>query len=611
MSPPRFPAFRPGVPVERLAGTLARVCLLAWGGLLPLALWMGCGDTVETPKHLILAGLAWILLAAALVDPDARRRVADHPLAGPLTGLLVATLAVSGTGIGWTGEEGSWAGGASLVAVWAGALGAAAWGDARLGRRVPAAIVLAAGLALGYEAVQAAGLDPVPWDPGRKSSYWLMATLGNPVYLAGFLVCGFWTTFAVWPRARYGTWLVRALLLAGALYSRQRSVWLGLAGGACALAWVRRPASPARPEIGVRVEAGWVAAAAVSASVAALAPGWRLFDLLSPGSRLEIWRAAAGIWRAHPLLGIGPDLFHTWFPSFATYGFFVADPPTLAGGNVLLRLPASVHNEPLGVAVAGGVALLGIYAWALVAAIRGAGRSHLLPAAAALWGIHLVNPSSAATGSIGWLMLALAASAAPPGRRRGSERAGSRLAAGGLALGLVAMTFALWSAARSVVVQAHRREAGRLAFIGDHPALKAHLRRWDAWAARAHPGEALADAALWRARWESAPGDTEALERAAGLLAEARRANPRGLFCITATADLERARGRLSRDREALRRAEAGLREAIGLAPAVASLWGDLAEVLELEGRTREARLARMEQGRRDPRGVFGPIQGR
>ncbi len=594
---------------------MAGVALAAWGGLLPLAMWLGCADTVETPKRLLLAGLAWALLAAALADPAACRRLAGHPLLAPLAGLLLAVVVVSGCGLGWTGEEGSWAGGASLTAVWAGALGAAAWGRARVTRRVAAAIVLAAMLALGYAAAQAVGWDPVPWDPGRKSSYWLMATLGNPVYLAGFLVCAFWATFALWDTANGPVWVLRGLLLAGALVTRQRSVWLGLAGGLAAWWWMtreerreRRGAPP--PIAATSIHAGMIVAtaiaAAVVATVAASAPGWRLFDLFRPGSRFEIWAAAARLWRAHPFLGVGPDLFHAWFPSVAGYAFFVADPPTLAGGNVALRLPASAHNEPLGMAVAGGAVLLGMYAWVLVAGVRACGRSRLLPAAVSLWSVSLVNPSSAVTGSIGWILFALApvpSSAKECGRDRG------RLVVWTLVLGLVAATAALGSALQTTVAQAHRREAGRLAFVGDGPGLAAHLRRWDAWSARAHPAQALADAALWRARWEASPGDAEALARATELLGGARRANPRNIFYLTAAADLDRVRGKILADREAMRLAEAELREAIALAPAVASLWGDLAEILVLEGRTREAAQARGEQARRDPRGVFGPVR--
>ena len=204
-----------------------------------------------------------------------------------------------------------------------------------------------------------------------------------------------------------------------------------------------------------------------------------------------------------------------------------------------------------------------------------------------------------------WAALGLALAAAPAPADAG-ERGRGRLAVWALVLGLVAATAALGSAVRTAVAQAHRREAGRLAFLGDGPGLAAHLRRWDAWAARAHPAQALADAALWRARWEASPGDAEALARATALLAGARRANPRNLFYLAAAADLDRVRGRILADREAMRLAEAELREAIGLAPAVASLWGDLAEVLALEGRRREAARAWAQQARRDPRGVFG-----
>jgi len=597
---------------EGPGGRLARLALLGWVVLVPLAMWTGFADTVETPKRLILGSLSCLLAGMAAFVPGIRARLLGAPLAGPLTAMgfaaALSAWASVAPGLSWAGEEGSWAGAASLVAVWGGVLAGSCRVEPGRHREILVAFLVAAGCAAAYTVIQAAGLDPIEWNPGLRGRYWLFGTLGNPVHLANLLACAFWATFAF--RSGTGTWILRAFLLAAALATRQRSVWLALAGGAAALWWIRRGTGRERGGVRLRAEAVLAAFAAASATAAASAPGLlRLFDVLRPGSRLEIWRAVLKLTRSHPLLGAGPDLLHTHFPAVAGYGFFVADPPSIAGTNVLLRLPAAAHNEPLGMAAAGGVVLLGLYAWALVTAVRAGSRSPLLPAAASLWFVHLVNPASAATGSLFWLLVALSASR--PGSRPAAEPRGASSGVRGAippvaaAIGAAAVLFACLASLECVIGQAHRREAGRLAFAGDREGLARHLRRWDAWAARGGPGLALADAALWRARWEADPKDREALDRALSLLRAARLADPAALFPVCALADLERVRGQLGRDPGALRRAEDLLRAAIGMAPAVASLHGDLAEVLDLEGRRREAAAERAEQSRRDPAGVF------
>ena len=79
---------------------LARVCALACLILVPLVMWLGCADTVETPKRLVVAGLAWIMLAGAFIRPDARRRLTGHPMFVPLAALVVATIFVNPTQFG-------------------------------------------------------------------------------------------------------------------------------------------------------------------------------------------------------------------------------------------------------------------------------------------------------------------------------------------------------------------------------------------------------------------------------------------------------------------------------------------------------------------------------
>jgi hypothetical protein len=324
---------------------------------------------------------------------------------------------------------------------------------------------------------------------------------------------------------------------------------------------------------------------------------WRLLSgQRLTGARPQIWTGAVRLLRGHPITGVGPDVFYTRFPSVMTYAFFVAEPPVLAGDSVSLRLPGSPHNEPLAIASGLGVVGLGFYVWALVAAARAGHRSALFLAAIAMWCVHLVNPGSVATSMTFWLLLVAAAGPGPGAKAPAWRPGAGRLTVIG---GLVAivMVVALLTTLRACVAQAHRREAGWLVFSGRPAALSDHLTRWDAYAARVHPRYAADDAAQWRQL-----GDNT---RATALLGLARAGNPENMFYDSALADLLLERGKRQHDPAAIAESGRILAADLARAPAALSLYADLAEVADAQGRPREAARLRAERQRLDPLNLF------
>jgi hypothetical protein len=403
--------------------------------------------------------------------------------------------------------------------------------------------------------------------------------------------------------------MLRTILAAGAIATMQRSALLALGCGGAVALWLRsRPVARSASGCSMRM---W--AAAPVAALPVLGAGSRMWSLTRlTGARFAIWEAAGRLVACHPILGVGPDMLYSRFLSAARYAYFVAEPPGVTGTTVLMRLPASAHNEIVSVAAAQGLPGLGIYLWVLLSAARAGASSALLPAITGCFAVHLTNPASTATAVIFWTLVAALASDA---RRedRSCSRPVSRSSSlwkgvAGAAMA-VFLFLSLAVALRVGVAQAHRREAGRLAFQGRHADLAAHLDRWAAYAARVHPRHAHEDASLFRRMWEADPGEPGPATRAIALWTEARRENPFDIFYLSALADCELALGKRRRDDAALRRAEELLREALRRAPSALSLYDDLAGAVEARGRRQEGRRLRALRRELDVRGIFSPRQ--
>jgi len=620
----------PASPVGAVTAARARlgsVVLLSAVSVLPLAMWLGFADNVGIPKEIVLCALALSLFGLTVADPDRAGSMTDSPLFMPLALFVLSALAsclVSDSpAVAWAGEEGSWTGAARIASLALFAAAAPAWLGGGTGRKVAVLALATAAALVAYELLQAVGGDPFPWNPGLKSGYWLFATLGNPVHLANYLVCAFWLSFPVFrlagasfagagrnQRLRFasfagaGAWLFRAAVAGGAIVTFQRSVLLGFAAGGVVMLAQRRIKRIGRGST--------LLSAAPFAAVPFLDAACRMLDPSTvAGARLPIWEAAWRLLRSHPWLGIGPDLLYSWFPSVATYAYYSAEPPDLTGGVVHLRLPASAHNELVGVAVTQGMIGIGIYLWALSVVIKAGIRSPLLPAALACFSIHLANPSTAATSALFWILSAMIV--AGSGRDihvcRGARprppilRGFRKAALGALA---VLLAVSLFTALRLGVAQAHRREAGRLAFYGLAVELKGHLDRWSGYAARVHPRQAHDDAGLFASLGTS---DGHAMDREAILREMAVEHNPRNIFFLGALADYSVKRGKREGDRRLLDRGVVLLRNAVASAPGTICLYDDLADALEAGGKRKEAAALRATRRRLDTGGLFGPTK--
>jgi len=580
--------------------------------LVPLVMWLGFAECVELPKTLVLTGTALAAFLAVLAHPARRAALYSHPLAAPLlllsaSAIASALLSVSPR-VAWAGEDGSWKGAAALSTVWLGALAAGALAGPGSARKWCASVVAASVLLLAYAFLQAGGFDPVPWDPAVKGYYWVMATLGNPVHLGNILAAAFALTFALWRTSSVPAWVLRALLLAGVLMTKSRSAIVALAGGALVYLAQRRVRSP-----GVLLMAA--APAAVPPLLDSLS---RLFELTRlAGARPFLWEGALRLLASHPLLGVGPDMFYSWFPSVAPYGFFSAEPPVISGDNISVRLPASAHAELVNIAVSQGIVGLVAYGWAVWAVVRTGARSPLLPALAVLLLAHQANPPSVATSFLFWALAAhstrFPGSGGPLAPASRLERRSLRAEAAGWILGTVGaavLAASLWTSLMQGVAQAHRREVKRLFFFGRAAEVPSHMERWAGWAARRHPRQAYDDAMVLKTLGEI--GRKPALGmQAVAFMAGAVAANPRNVFFVSGEAELELALGKSGKEAGRMARAESLFHSALALAPSTYSLHDDLARVYDAMGKRGEASTERALRKKLDTAGLFAPKPGK
>ncbi|MEI6632414.1 MAG: O-antigen ligase family protein [Chlamydiota bacterium] len=188
----------------------------------------------------------------------------------------------------------------------------------------------------------------------------------------------------------------------------------------------------------------------------------------SLGARADYWRAALGMWRAHPLAGMGPGTFAGAYPAF--------------------RLPGSeegrmAHSAYLGLAAETGVAGLAAFlcmavAW-LVALRSGEGRQEPLCAAVFVSlcafllhdaaDVGLVVPGTTFTV---WLLAGIGAGAASPPKewKKLSPSAGIALAA-------LVIAGAAWIAVPHARAEAHRLSAGRYSDSGRAGEARAEIEK--------------------------------------------------------------------------------------------------------------------------------------
>ena len=216
---------------------------------------------------------------------------------------------------------------------------------------------------------QFSGADPFAlagWGPagGLAPRMRVYATLGNPNFVAAFLVGVLPVTFFWRPRFPAARWLVLLVLVAevcALLATGSRSVLPGL--GVCLvwLAWVGRPA---------RWRQFGAAAVLLGVLAVALAPSRPLATTLR--GRFYTWRIAAPHATERMLFGWGPGGFAAKYPEWETQRW--ASQPPAATDRAFAGLQDHAHNDYLEMLVDFGAAgLLGFLA-VLVSFLRFARR---------------------------------------------------------------------------------------------------------------------------------------------------------------------------------------------------------------------------------------------
>ena len=238
--------------------------------------------------------------------------------------------------------------------------------EGRVERRL-GAIVGAMTAASGYALLQAAGLDPIGWPPGRPAS-----TFGQPVVFGGALaiVLPFSVAGAIAGRSRRARlgWGTSAIVQGLALcLTLARAPWVA---ALCGLGVIAAPVFAGRRPWARRL--GRLAAAGALALAATLAasPSLRSPFLSraatiaslsrdpSVAYRLHFCRAAAAMLRDHPLFGVGWENFGLLYPRYRE--------AATAGVEADL-VPTMVHSDPIQTAVSAGIPALILQVALLVA----------------------------------------------------------------------------------------------------------------------------------------------------------------------------------------------------------------------------------------------------
>lgn len=339
---------------------------LALAAFAPLfAAWPGVASPYTAPKLLALAvAAALAAYGAAVPEPPRTKRPAGADILRPLAACLAA-LALAGAfsihlPTSLLGDYAQRAYGLMPLGLCAALAALAQASGPAFSRRVlswgaPAGAALAV---VGL--LQLAGLDPVLNAIGDISYGRIGSLVGSPIALA----CALAMLLPLSLRraldgeslsARRAGWACLGLILLGLGATWSRGGWLaaGAAAGAY-LFWTGRAAG--------RRMAAAVAGAAVLACVLALAAARARPTSESDSGRVAVWRAAARMFVARPLLGVGPDAFpvalggHKGEDFVRAYG---------EGGS-----QGHAHNDVLQALATTGVAGAAAYLWLLVAAWR-------------------------------------------------------------------------------------------------------------------------------------------------------------------------------------------------------------------------------------------------
>jgi len=260
-------------------------------------------------------------------------------------------------------------------------------------RNIILAFITASGATCVYGLLQHFGMELVNWQISSKERIW--STMGNPNFLAGFLIMAIPLTIAILLERRrqnenrlsLNTGLLVALLCLQLIclnFTYSRASWVGLFSGLAILAvlW-RRQLGKMKKIFKLTILVLFLAISFIflfkaiemrRLALRNLEPletrgfisktAERLLSIIDlnetdAASRISGWKSALCMVKERPLLGMGPDTLTINFRRYELPGF-----SRLAG--IALANPAYAHNEVLQVAATLGIAGLLSYLWLLL-----------------------------------------------------------------------------------------------------------------------------------------------------------------------------------------------------------------------------------------------------
>jgi len=264
-------------------------------------------------------------------------------------------------------------------------------------RNIILAFIVTSGATCVYGLLQHFGIELVNWQISSTERIW--STMGNPNFLAGFLIMAIPLTIAILLEQRrqnknelsLKTGLLVALLCLQLLclnFTYSRASWVGVFSGLAILAvlW-RRQLGKMRKIFKLTILVLFLAISFIflfkaiemrKLALKNLEPletrgfisktAERLVSIIDlneadAASRISGWKSAIQMVKERPLLGVGPDTLSINFRSYELPGF-----SRLTG--IALANPAYAHNEVLQVAATLGIVGLLSYLWLLLTYLR-------------------------------------------------------------------------------------------------------------------------------------------------------------------------------------------------------------------------------------------------
>ncbi len=333
-----------------------RLPVTAFAFLIPLAFWPPFEDAFKLPQHALL-----LLFAAGLAGRAGRWT----PVPPEVAGLLGAT---------WLAAAGSPGGTLAGDLATASALAVTGWLLPPLLRgagRVPVlpALAMAGALSAGYSVWQFVVGDPAGGIATRGLRPF--STMGNPDFLAAFLLAVFPWQVVRWARTGATAWGAAAGVTGAALLIAQsRGAWLGLAAAGVALPLLARSVTAGRAIPARRILAGAAVAGIAAAGYLTLhtQSRERLLATFRTGhfdaaGRFAMWRATAAMIADAPVSGHGPGSYG------GLHGEYHAR-VMARGADVGWFYSENAHSDPLQIGAEIGIIGLGAALWWLACLAR-------------------------------------------------------------------------------------------------------------------------------------------------------------------------------------------------------------------------------------------------